>query len=581
MKHKALLLLLLFFVFKLNAQVPNLIDKDKKAALDNAFNEGSKINITQLTPAQINNLAILGKVWGFLKYHHPNASGGDYNWDFELFRTIPKLLVVKTEAERNQILSNWITNLGTFKIVEPTVIDASRIKYKPNFQWFTTSGFSKELIAQLQIIRKAERPIESYYVRIYNSDTPIAIFRNEAAYAGFKYPDVGYRLLGLFRFWNIYEYFSPYKNLTDKPWQNVLKEYIPKFINAKDELHYKLAVAAFIAEIHDSHSDISAYDAAFKNYYGAFKPNIEVTFIDNQPVVSYSNDEVVGINSLKKGDIIQSMNNIPVAQIIKEKRIYFTGSNLPSVYRKLAIQFLRTNDTLMKVSYIRDQKIGLTTLQTFPFNKTNYRKPSPTDTGFKVINGNIAYFHPGRLGKKIQSVMPIAMKCKAIIIDMRTYPKPTSFAWDIGKYLFAQPMDVARYTEGSTATPGLFTFMADEYMKQVRIGEMNTDNFKGLVIVLVNEETQSLAELSTMALRTRPNTLVLGSQTSGADGTVGMPVSFPGGIGSAFTQIGVYYPNGKDTQRIGIVPDIAVKPTVNGLKAGKDEILEKAISLIK
>ena len=123
--------------------------------------------------------------------------------------------------------------------------------------------------------------------------------------------------------------------------------------------------------------------------------------------------------------------------------------------------------------------------------------------------------------------------------------------------------------------------MSDDYMKQTRIGEVKTENFKGQVIVLVNEETQSLAELSTMALSTRPNTLIVGSQTSGADGTVGMAVTFPGGLSTGFTQIGVYYPNGKETQRIGIVPDVEVKLTIDGLKEGKDEILEKAISLIK
>lgn len=581
MKHIVILLIILLIGFKVYAQEPNLIDTGKKASLDKEFYESSKINIEYLTTNQINDLAILGKVWGFLKYHHPAASGGDYNWDFELFRIMPKILAVKTENERNGILSSWIKKLGPYKIAEPTVIDASKIKYKPNLQWLTTSGFSKELIAELNKIRKAERPVESYYVRIYNDDTPIAIFRNEAPYVNFKYPDAGYRLLGLFRFWNIYEYFSPYKNIIDKPWQNVLKEYIPKFATAKDELSYKLTVAAFIAETQDSHSDISAYYPIFRNYYGAFKPNIEVTFINNQPVVSYSNDEVVGINSLRKGDIIQSINDIPIAQIIKEKRIYFTGSNLPSVYRKLAIHFLRTNDTLLNVSYIRDQKVEKTTLKCFPYNKLNYRKPLPADSGFNIINNNIAYFHPGRLGKKLQTVMPAAMKSKAIIIDMRTYPNPTSFAWDIGKYLFTQPMDIARYTQGSTATPGLFTYMSDDYMKQARIGEIKTDNFKGQVIVLINEETQSLAELSTMALGTRPNTLIVGSQTAGADGTVGMAVAFPGGIGTGFTQIGVYYPNGKETQRIGIVPNVEVKLTEKGLKEGRDEILEKAISLIK
>jgi len=83
-----------------------------------------------------------------------------------------------------------------------------------------------------------------------------------------------------------------------------------------------------------------------------------------------------------------------------------------------------------------------------------------------------------------------------------------------------------------------------------------------------------------MALSARPNTIIVGSQTAGADGTVGMPVTFPGGISTGFTQIGVYYPSGKETQRVGIVPDFKVKLTVNGIKEGKDEILEKAISLV-
>lgn len=44
--------------------------------------------------------------------------------------------------------------------------------------------------------------------------------------------------------------------------------------------------------------------------------------------------------------------------------------------------------------------------------------------------------------------------------------------------------------------------------------------------------------------------------------------------------IGVYYPDGTETQRIGIVPDIICKPTIQGIKAGKDELLEKALVLI-
>lgn len=580
MKTKFLALLLVFIALKVNAQLPKETEKFK-ASLDQEFVAGSKITLNSLTPMQTTNMALLGKIWGFLKYHHPAIAKGNYNWDFELFRITPKILEVKTDAERNEILSKWIADLGTFKTAAAKPVEAKQLKYKPNFDWFTTAGLSKTLIGQLNLIRTADRTENNYYVQLYNAETPVAIFKNEAPYANFKYPDAGYRLLALFKFWNIFEYFAPYKNLTEKPWGNVLKEYVPKFIAAKDELGYKLTVAAFVAEIKDSHADISPYDNAFRNFYGAFKPNIEIVFVDNTPVVNYSNDEVVGINTLKKGDVIQSINNVPVAQLIKEKLPYFTASNHPTQLRKLALQFLRTTDTLMNVTYLRNNKVEKTTLKCFPYNRRNYTKALPTDTGFKIINTDVAYIHPGRLNlKSLKAVMAVAMKTKAIVIDMRTYPKQSDFVWEIGKYLFTQPMEIAKYTAGSTETPGLFTYMPDEYMKMLRIGETRTDNYKGKVMVLINEETQSLAELSVMALGTRPNTVIVGSQTAGADGSVGMPVTFPGGLAAPFTQIGVYYPNGKETQRIGIVPNVAVKPTVKGIREGKDEVLDKAIALI-
>jgi C-terminal processing protease CtpA/Prc len=46
------------------------------------------------------------------------------------------------------------------------------------------------------------------------------------------------------------------------------------------------------------------------------------------------------------------------------------------------------------------------------------------------------------------------------------------------------------------------------------------------------------------------------------------------------TGIGVYYPDGRETQRVGIIPNIEVKPTITGLKLNKDEVLEKAIEII-
>jgi hypothetical protein len=49
--------------------------------------------MNELTNAQIDNLVLLGKVWGSLKYYHPSITSGDRHWDFDLFRVLPAILV--------------------------------------------------------------------------------------------------------------------------------------------------------------------------------------------------------------------------------------------------------------------------------------------------------------------------------------------------------------------------------------------------------------------------------------------------------------------------------------------------------
>jgi C-terminal processing protease CtpA/Prc len=83
-----------------------------------------------------------------------------------------------------------------------------------------------------------------------------------------------------------------------------------------------------------------------------------------------------------------------------------------------------------------------------------------------------------------------------------------------------------------------------------------------------------------MALRTAPDVTIIGSQTAGADGNVSL-IRLPGGISTYFSGLGVFYPDGRPTQRIGIVPDIVVQPTLRGLREGRDEVLEAALQFLR
>jgi hypothetical protein len=54
------------------------------------------------------------------------------------------------------------------------------------------------------------------------------------AYADLRLPDAGFQLLALYRFWNIIEYWFPYRDLLDEDWDRVLIEFVPRLALAFD-----------------------------------------------------------------------------------------------------------------------------------------------------------------------------------------------------------------------------------------------------------------------------------------------------------------------------------------------------------
>ena len=104
-------------------------------------------------------------------------------------------------------------------------------------------------------------------------------------------------------------------------------------------------------------------------------------------------------------------------------------------------------------------------------------------------------------------------------------------------------------------------------------------HYTGEVAILVDESSMSQAEYTSMAFRVVHGAIVVGSTTAGADGNVS-PFVLPGDLRTMISGIGVFYPNKAPTQRIGIVPNVEVEPTIAGIRAGRDEVLEEALRQI-
>ena len=542
-----------------------------KADKDTAFDAGSGIPPITLTPQKTEDLYVMGLVWGYLKYYHPAVAAGNYNWDYELFRILPKVLAAQDPQQRDDVLYQWITGLGGFKPGKPKVTEDAKLL--PDLAWMETCGFADHLKKLLVSLKDARRSKNNYYVAIRpNIGNPE--FKNEQPYRQMDYADAGYRVLSLYRYWNIIQYFFPYKNLIEEDWKAVLKEFVPKFVNAADETQYKVAVLELIARVHDTHANIWSTDNALSKFKGARFPAAEASFVEGQALVSGYYDDALGKKTgLEKGDIIATINGKKVADVVAERLKYTPASNYPTQLRDIAHGLLRTNDSVINIEYLRGGQPYSKSLDTYDTDKINvYSTYQKKDTCFKFLTPKIAYLYPGTVKYGyLKTILKEIENTDGLVIDLRCYPS-AFIVFSVGDYLSARKNDFVKFSNGSVTAPGQFTFK-----KPFKVGG-KSNYYKGKVIVLVNETTQSQAEYTTMAFRAA-GAVVVGSVTAAADGNVS-EFMLPGGLRSMISGIGVYYPDGKETQRIGIVPDVEVKPTVAGVQAGKDEVLDKAIELI-
>ena len=77
---------------------------------------GSQNFLAQEKLTQNEKLETLCKVWGFLKYYHPNVAKGTYNWDNQLIEKIKEAEKTETKKQFNKMIFEWIDGLGKVEI---------------------------------------------------------------------------------------------------------------------------------------------------------------------------------------------------------------------------------------------------------------------------------------------------------------------------------------------------------------------------------------------------------------------------------------------------------------------------------
>lgn len=493
----------------------------KPAAKDKEFDHGSNFYLNDPTTQQIEKIEKLALIWSFLKYNSAEVAKGCYNFDYELFRKLAWLNSPEFDTELNM----W----------------KNKLTASPPFYG-------------------------SHYYLDFKKFAWNPVITNETTYPNMKFDDDGLKLVALFRYWSIIDNLFPYKQLTDSSWSSILKKYIPKFLTADDELSYKLTLLELFKETGDSHAALYNLGPIIDKYFGLYEVPILAKIINDQVIVT----DFKNIPELKRGDQIISFDKLEINNRINNIRKYVIASNTSSEKREILSKLFCTNKDSVIITYERKNKIFSLKAKSSSLKYFTESKPSHTELADHII-----YIYPGSLQKnEIIKIIKNYKNTKGLIFDLRCYPSDF-IVYSATKLLLPKPKEFAQFSFTDLKNISHFKIKS-----AITVGSDNPDYYKGKVAVLINEATQSNAEFTVMALQTLPNVKIIGSQTAGADGDV-TKIILPGDVSTMMSGIGVYYPDSRQTQRIGIVPDIQILPTREGIENNEDELLQKAILYIK
>jgi len=411
----------------------------------------------------------------------------------------------------------------------------------------------------------------------------------EEPYYQTPYPDVGHRLLAVFRIWSVFEYFFAYKDLMGEDWDAVLQQFLPRMESARTAEEYNLAVAAMLTHAHDSH--ISIRSRALFDYFGV-PAAVDVRWIENQPVVtSFRNPIAAKEAGIEVGDVILAIDGEPARSTIDRLAKYIPSSTPQALTRNVMDVLLNGKDGTAAVVMVRGRndlarEVKVPRSRQYPAVALPHRGDDKNQgEALRLIDPEIGYADLRRVDNSTLATMFEKFKnTRAIIMDIRQhhavdgrrvarwltdkenvpmslYEMPLVIAAEWNDYdMFSQPVQSRKAIQAITR-PEKWTY-------------------KGQTVLLIDEYDQSSDEHIGLFLEVANGTKFIGSATAGASGVTTVFWA-PGGIQISFTGSSVRHADGRQLQRLGLQPDVEVHPTVAGIRAGRDEVLDRAIEYVR
>ncbi len=373
------------------------------------------------------------------------------------------------------------------------------------------------------------------------------------------------RLANVVVAWNVLRHFYPYFDVVRTNWDSVLTVTLAEAFRNTSAYFFVKVMRNMMAALRDGH--------AWYHYMpNDFALNVKVENIEGQPVIIASQDSL-----LQRGDVIVKVDGYDTrARLLEEESL---TSGTPQWKRAEAVDnIIHSMIKELPLTINRNGVLIEMTAKCKPLDKRSvFEHLALEQIGGASLNDKVWYIDLAQVSvAEIEAKAMELSQAKGIVFDMRGYPQNGN-AKILG-YVTDSPLLAPRYLVPQIIYPDHENVQGYDTNGRWNV-QPKLPRWKGKIVFLTGGGAISQAEDIMSIVEHYKLGEIVGETTAGADGNVNI-LRLPGGANIRWTGMKALKHDGSQHHLVGIKPTVPAVRTVQGARAGRDEVLEKALSLM-
>jgi C-terminal processing protease CtpA/Prc len=367
--------------------------------------------------------------------------------------------------------------------------------------------------------------------------------------------------------WSLFDNFYPYFDVVHTDWPAARTAALRAAATDPDAAAFQRTLERLIAALHDGHGNV------FRQAGAIGSPDLQLGWAEGRVLVTMVRDSAAA-NGVRRGDELLAVDGMKVESVLAERSARVSGAT-PQWVRTRALGALLSGEIRSPVQLrLRgadgaERDVRVTRLPPMQFTDAQIEKIAEVSPG-------VMYVDLGRItDSNFTAALPQLEKARSIIFDMRGYPRTVNTV-GIFSHLTDTVIHSARFMTPIITMPN---FRDVGYFDGAWTISPAPPRLTARIVFLSGGGAISYAESTLGVVEAYRLGDIVGEASAGTNGNVN-PFVLPGGYNVAWTGMLVQKRDGTPHHGVGIVPTVRVSPTVAGMRAGRDEVLERAIGLV-